>query len=719
MAKLTLDTLSTLRTDTAVDAYNENSERIEDALENTLSRDGTEPNDMNADLDMDGNRIMNLPAPVSGSEPARKADLDALTFNSGVFVNRRYIDVAEYCDSSDLVDATDGIEEAFAAGEGMEIVFTPRHYRSLTRQRIILPEKARIIFEPNADFDFSDWDISGAFTANYAFFGDGDEGTEYVVSGGLARGDTSILLIAPPNPTIVSGQRLYLKATAQLTTLEGSFTLADNDCARSEAVIVDYVDGSTVYLTGALQDTYTDASNPKLQALTGERELIIEGANLIGPGHTSSQTGDGGFYIGYGKNCHVKDSNFFNVDAFGVRYNATIDSTISSCNITKALGASPGSSLGFSVLITDGCERVAIRDCNAVGGYQGFVLSNTGHLGITRNVHFYNCSTRNMLGGGFTTHNGHELWSVVNCTAIDGPVGIDNRVSKALFQGNTIKNTTTGIVHRIAPSFIRMYDNYIETVSYGVRLEPDDVPPYETTPGNISIKNNVMRNVSLYGVLWEFEYLLDPATGLYATAGGSYTDIPNIAKIEVTNNDIEMETTGIGISVGGKTTDLIVKQNHIIGSSVGRAIFVHDAGNGVGNGPVSPIVTDNAFASNYPDPQVLINNHTGTINQTNNRTHGIAPVTTITAADSPYTMLYTDEVILCNATAGNITVIPPSATVRAKFTPLTVKKIDVSGNSVTIDPSGATTIDGAATKATTTQWEAITFRSDGSNFYTV
>ena len=60
MAKLTLSDLTTLENQAAaIAAINANSALIETALENTLSRDGTSPNAMAADLDMDGNDILN------------------------------------------------------------------------------------------------------------------------------------------------------------------------------------------------------------------------------------------------------------------------------------------------------------------------------------------------------------------------------------------------------------------------------------------------------------------------------------------------------------------------------------------------------------------------------------------------------------------------------------------------------------------------------------
>lgn len=74
MAKLTLSDLTSLANEaSAITTINTNSTAIEAALENTLSRDGTAPNDMDADLDMNSNRILNLPDPLGDQEPATKS----------------------------------------------------------------------------------------------------------------------------------------------------------------------------------------------------------------------------------------------------------------------------------------------------------------------------------------------------------------------------------------------------------------------------------------------------------------------------------------------------------------------------------------------------------------------------------------------------------------------------------------------------------------------
>lgn len=81
MTKITLTDLANLQNETtAVNAINANNAILETASNNTLSRDGTAPNQMGAALDMNSNIIINLPAASSNTEPVRKQEFDAAVF---------------------------------------------------------------------------------------------------------------------------------------------------------------------------------------------------------------------------------------------------------------------------------------------------------------------------------------------------------------------------------------------------------------------------------------------------------------------------------------------------------------------------------------------------------------------------------------------------------------------------------------------------------------
>lgn len=76
MTKITLTDLVNLENQTtAVNAINANNATLEAAIDNTLSRDGTSPNQMGAAIDMNNNQIYNLPAPSTLYAPARLVDV--------------------------------------------------------------------------------------------------------------------------------------------------------------------------------------------------------------------------------------------------------------------------------------------------------------------------------------------------------------------------------------------------------------------------------------------------------------------------------------------------------------------------------------------------------------------------------------------------------------------------------------------------------------------
>lgn len=96
MPKLTLATIGDIASATAT--INANSALITAALEKTLSRDGTEPNSMDDILDMNDNRIINLPAPATDSEPVRRGDIV-----TAPEVDERYAEIVVLRDETEVL----------------------------------------------------------------------------------------------------------------------------------------------------------------------------------------------------------------------------------------------------------------------------------------------------------------------------------------------------------------------------------------------------------------------------------------------------------------------------------------------------------------------------------------------------------------------------------------------------------------------------------------
>lgn len=92
---------------------------------------------------------------------------------------------------------------------------------------------------------------------------------------------------------------------------------------------------------------------------------------------------------------------------------------------------------------------------------------------------------------------------------------------------------------------------------------------------------------------------------------------------------------------------------------------------------------------------------------------------TITNADSPYAMKWWElnKPILVDATSGAVTVSLSDPALARPGDEALVKKIDASGNAVTVD-SVSGNIDGAATQSLSSQWDALRARGDLTDWFT-
>ena len=82
MSKLVLTDIANLQNEQSVVAtIVANNRLIEAAIETLLSRDGTSPNQMTAEMDMNSKKIINLGAPTLNQDAVRLIDLDVVSGN--------------------------------------------------------------------------------------------------------------------------------------------------------------------------------------------------------------------------------------------------------------------------------------------------------------------------------------------------------------------------------------------------------------------------------------------------------------------------------------------------------------------------------------------------------------------------------------------------------------------------------------------------------------
>lgn len=202
--------------------------------------------------------------------------------------------------------------------------------------------------------------------------------------------------------------------------------------------------------------------------------------------------------------------------------------------------------------------------------------------------------------------------------------------------------------------------------------------------------------------------------------------------------------------------DVVIQRNSFSSASAGlrRLGYIFkmssEASTGESNKSGGIILESNAVFSNVPDLHLVVANvkvlsliNGGAIKipiapNTSASTHDILTINTdgtigkvtsdlkqpITNNSVTADLLLTvnHHTLLVDCTTGNITISLPTATsayVNGKGRIYIIKRRDNSGNTITIDPNGTETIDGATTKTLTTQWEVIRIQSNSANWYII
>ena len=254
MAKLSLTTIGSRYG--SIDALNANFDAIEAAFENTLSRDGALPNNLESNLDMDSNRIINLPVPVGDSDAATKAYVDAATS-----LLNGYVD-----------------EIAIVANNITDVVFVADNYATLTSIADDLNDVANNLTEITGVADnigsveLVGLDLNGAFQQGVVY----DFGSIADPAVGEVEETTSSIVIVANNiddvntvaTNIVDVQNAYTNATNSATSAAASATSADESAASAAAALVSEGNAATSESNAATSESnaFTSASNASTSA---------------------------------------------------------------------------------------------------------------------------------------------------------------------------------------------------------------------------------------------------------------------------------------------------------------------------------------------------------------------------------------------------------------------------------------------------------------------
>lgn len=158
--------------------------------------------------------------------------------------------------------------------------------------------------------------------------------------------------------------------------------------------------------------------------------------------------------------------------------------------------------------------------------------------------------------------------------------------------------------------------------------------------------------------------------------------------------------------VGRATTDTLTNKTvsratNTLSGYTARAVITANSSGNAGAG-VAPSTSGNVLTSDGTD---WVSSPTAALTVISKAT-----------ADSPYTALTSDGVILVNATAGVFTLNLPAASGNSGKV-FRIKKTDSSFNAITVDGNSSETIDGSTTTTLNTQYEQLEIVCDGSNWH--
>jgi len=160
---------------------------IETAIENTLSRDGTSPNAMSAEIDMSSNSINNLGTPLNNSSAARLQDVldSATSLTSGSAATTSIADTPDYYKATNVEGALQELGESVQP--------TKAAVAALTFTSVDAGRKIFITASDGGEFTIEYNATPGTYSDNGGTF----TGTEFIP----ASGDGTIGLIRDYNGT--------------------------------------------------------------------------------------------------------------------------------------------------------------------------------------------------------------------------------------------------------------------------------------------------------------------------------------------------------------------------------------------------------------------------------------------------------------------------------------------------------------------------------------
>lgn len=607
------------------DLLNENFTELEEVIETLLSRDGTSPNAMEANLDMDSHRIINLPSALSANEPVTYGQLlslanvsaftgtviekivateDQQVFNLSVIAytpgvdnltvyrNGSYIDPSQYVETD-----ADTVTFLYEANENDEYIFVVNQ-RAVSADTI--PSSSVTHTIPNSTTTNVDEYLDNRYIVSvkdYGAVGNGIVNDTSAINQALAIGGRiyfpagtylcSGLVINTQN-TVIVGDRLVTLSNTGISTDQPILEIAANDVT---------IDGFFIH------NYNTSLTQPVINIdCTSERRGITFKNNWI-----------------------TNDAACIAINVEDLIYDFTFTNNVVESPLNPDTDNSRGLYFGTTSTGTTSTKRIIIENNKFRYGSYGCDFVGTGSpngpifirdnefLGQdTTALHLYHCKRWEATGNHFvnvtaqarpnndngvvfldtlspvtltTTGkfcNNHFVNCVGNAIYAEECIGIEisgneflsvsQRTSDTYSYDWTIGATTATVTSDGGAAIlitggcqrVNIHDNYIQQARMGVKLDRSvgAHPEYEVT--NISIRDNVITRCAEAGILIKEKVTVVRISGNDIFCNGGFGDSAAIV-VDRQNTDSTNYADYIIVSNNDTTPDPSLTNNQARG----------------------------------------------------------------------------------------------------------------------------------------------------------
>lgn len=422
----------------SIGALNNNFEIIEEGFDKTLSRDGTGPNQMEANLDMNSNDILN--ADTVYADALVLQGIPVPPFGEVVNLGGDFVSVKTYGAEGDgTTDDTGALQNAINAAYGRRLYIPEGTYKVTSQLEIV--DEIHIMMDPNAILDGSTISNGTDLNQKRVIAILGTLGTTTTLTANIAKEDTAISVtsesaFAAEDFVVIGSDQTFMDGVTGGGTVIKRAHLTQ--VASTATNTLNIIEGSPFQ--------YTAASNGYVRKLNPVPNVTIEGGQILCGGVGSVHTG---IYAYCTSHLRIKNVTIVGGEDCGINTWYSVDSLIDGCVIkdsTSPFGAI-GKNTGYGVAFYAGTRDSTVQNC-----------------------WFYNC--RHSVSGGSNPQPMYNLiigTKSVNCGI--GTLALDCHEPCFwwTFQNNTVEGGFGGLVAR--GQYTRIIGNHFSGgLSDGIRI---------------------------------------------------------------------------------------------------------------------------------------------------------------------------------------------------------------------------------------------------------